>query len=425
MSLLTAIFVLIVVTSAALRLWLGGRNVAQIRHHSDDVPEQLRGKLTLAAHRTAANYTIAKERLGQASAVLTAAIWLAWTVGGGINALEAALGRIGPTPVFGSIVVVVTMVALTALVRLPISVYAGLVVDRRFGFARAGVRLMVADLTKKALIGLIVLVPGAIAALWFIGTGRADWWIYVWLLWTGATLLKLWVYPAVVAPLFNRYAPLDDAVLVDRLEALAARSGFALDGVRVVDASRRTGHGNASFDGLGGTKRITLTDTLLETLVPAEIEAVMAHEIGHFRRRHVQLYLTAMAATRFLALGLLAWLAGTPGFHAALGVNAATPQTTLLLFGIVFAACRPLARPFEAALLRRFEFEADQFAARHSAPGALAEALIKLFRNNATSVTEDRLFSVFYQGHPPLAARLARIQDTPPANGTRAAAASS
>jgi len=425
MNLLTAIFVSVIVAGVALRLWLGSRNIAYIRSRSDAVPEHFRDTLTLDAHQTAADYTVAKERLAEANAMLVAALWLVWTLGGGINAIDTTFSRIGPTPIVGSIVVVVVAVALTALARLPISLYAASVVDRRFGFAHASMWLMVADLAKKALIGLAVLVPGGAVAVWLIGSGRADWWIWAWLLWTGATLIKHWLYPALVAPLFNRYTPLDDPSVADRLEALAARAGLALADTRVVDASRRTGHSNASFGGLGRAKRIVLTDTLIATLDSAEIEAVMAHEMGHFRRHHVQVYLAAMAAGRFLALGAAAWLAGTPGFHTALGVTEATPHATLLLVGIVITACRPLARPFETALLRRFEFEADQFAARHSAPGALARALIKLFRNNATSVTEDRLFSAFYQGHPPIAARLARIQSVATAHGTGTANAGS
>lgn len=423
MNLLTAIFVLVIVTGVVLRLWLGGRNMAHIRDRSREVPEDFRDKLTLEAHQTAAGYTIAKEKLAEAGVALAALIWLTWTLGGGVDAIDAALGWFGPTPIVGSVVVVVAVLALTALLRLPISLYAALVIDRRFGFRRAGIGLLVADLTKKAMISLVVLVPGAATALWLISDGGPDWWIWAWLLWTAATLLKLWIYPTFVAPLFNRYTPLGDPTLADRFEALAARAGLALADVRVVDASRRTGQGNASFSGLGRAKRIVLTDTLLAKLSPAEIEAVVAHEMGHFRRRHVPVYLTTVAAARVLALGILAWLASAPWFHAALGVSVPTPQATLLLIGILIAACWPLAQPFEAALLRRFEFEADRFAVRHSAPGALAEALVKLFRNNATSVTEDSLFSAVYQGHPPIAARLARIWETPPANGTRPAAA--
>lgn len=418
MILLTAIFVTVIVTGVALRLWLGGRNIAHIQSQSGAVPERFRDQLTLEAHQTAAAYSIAKERLAEAKAVFIAVLLLVWSLGGGINAIETSLAGFRPTTNADSIVVVVVVVALTALAQLPFSLYATLVVDHRFGFAHAGARLVAADLTKKALIGLAVLVPGAAAAVWLISSGRADWWIWAWSLWTGATLMKHWLYPTLVAPLFHRYAPLSDPSLNDRLQALATRAGLTLADVRVVDASRRTGHSNASFSGLGRAKRIVLTDTLVAKLGAAEIVAVMAHEMGHFRHRHVQIYLAAMSAARFLALGAAVWLAGAPGFHAALGVTEATAHATLLLIGIVIAACRPLARPFEATLLRHFEFEADQFAVQHSAPRALAKALVKLFRNNAASVTEDRSFAAFYQGHPPITARLSQIQGLAMARNT-------
>jgi STE24 endopeptidase len=282
-------------------------------------------------------------------------------------------------------------------------------IEARFGFNRMTWKVYLADLLKTLMLGLVLGVPLLAAILWLMIWGGSQWWLYAWLVWAGFSLLLAWAYPVLIAPLFNRFRPVGDAELARRLESLLARCGFSSRGVFVMDGSRRSAHGNAYFTGLGAQKRIVLFDTLLERLSGAEVEAVLAHELGHFRLRHVRKRLALNLAAGLAALFVLAGAAHWPALHAALGVPAPSPHAALVLFALTLPLVTFWLAPLSAAWSRRHEYEADEFARRHSDARELASALVKLYRENATTLTPDALYSAFFDSHPPATLRIARL----------------
>lgn len=413
MSALTYLFIATLAVGLVVELWLGQRQRACARAHRATVPAAFRDRIGLAEHQKAADYAVARARLGQVAAAVNGLVLLGWSVGGGFDLMDRAWRGLDAGPLADGVGVVVGIVAATWASRLPLSWYQRFVIDRRFGFNRATFGLYLADTLKKGLLGLAVLVPLVGAVLWLMNTAGALWWLYAWALWTAFEIARLWVAPQIIAPLFNRFTPLTDAALSARIERLARRCGFALKAIRVMDASKRSAHGNAYFAGFGAAKRVVLFDTLLQTLGASEVEAVLAHELGHFKGRHLHKYLASQALARLAGLALLAWLAPQAWFYAALGVATPSPHAALVLFAILIGAGRVVSRPIEAFLLRRLEYQADAFAARHGDAEALADALISLHGQNATTLTPDPLYAAFHHGHPTLPSRLARIAGQP------------
>jgi STE24 endopeptidase len=395
---------------AAIELWLSWRQEATVASLRSAVPLPFAASVTAAEHAKAADYTIAKARFGRIGTLVDAALTLALTVGGGIAALDAVLRhtRLGE-PWLG--VAVIGSCALAAqLITLPLSVWRTFVLEARFGFNRTTPMLFLADLAKG--LGLAVLLGGPLLLATLVLMERAGywWWIWAWGLWLTVMFLMAWAWPAFIAPLFNRFSPLEDAALKGRIEALLARCGFASKGVFVVDNSRRSSHGNAYFTGIGRNKRIVFFDTLLERLAPPEIEAVLAHELGHFKLKHVRARLLLSIATTFLGLALLGWLKQRPEFYAALGVPTPSTHAALLLFVLAVPACTFFITPLASWWSRRHEFEADAFATRTANAAQLASALVKLNRDNASTLTPDPWYAAFYYSHPAPLARLARLQ---------------
>jgi len=403
------LFIAAVILTLAARLWLTSRHIRHVIAHSDRVPADFAERISLAAHQKAANYTVDRSKFGLIGSLADSALLLALTLGGGIAALHAfwspRLDGLG----YG-LAMIFSVMLVSALVDLPFSLYRQFVIEARHGFNRMSLGLFFADLFKHALIGVLIGAPVILAVLWLMGAMGNYWWLYVWLFWSAFNLLIMFVYPTWIAPLFNKFAPLEEGEMKTRIEALLARCGFRSSGLFVMDGSKRSSHGNAYFTGFGNNKRIVFFDTLLSRLAPNEIEAVLAHELGHFRRHHIVQRIALMFAASLAFLWLLGQLIDAPWFYNGLGVPAENTALALILFFLVIPVFTFPLNPLSSYLSRRNEFEADAYAAEHAAAGDLVRALVKLYEDNASTLTPDPLHSLFYDSHPPAAQRIARLQ---------------
>ena len=408
----TLVFLAFVAARMAFQLWLSSRQIAHVRAHRNAVPQPFSASVSAEQHALAADYTAARQRLSMIETIVEAMVVAGLTVGGGIAGISDFVTAAGLGPVLTQTLLVLGVVAVLALIDIPFGLYKTFSLEQRFGFNRSTLALHFSDLAKGLLLSLVL--GGAIVALVLaLMTRLGDrWWIAAWLAWTAFTLLLTWAWPRLIAPMFNRFAPLDDGALRLRIDALLARCGFRSSGLFVMDGSRRSAHGNAYFTGLGRNKRIVFFDTLLATLAPDEVESVLAHELGHLRLRHVPQRLLVTLVGSLLGFALLGWLYGQPWFYSSLGVPVPGAGAALVLFLLsVPAFTWPLA-PLGAAWSRRHEFQADDYAAQHSDAGALARALVKLYRENANTLTPDPLHSAWYDSHPSPAARIARLPGT-------------
>jgi len=403
------LFIAAVILTLAARLWLTSRHIRHVIAHRDRVPADFAERISLAAHQKAANYTVDRCKFGILGSLADSALLLALTLGGGIAALHAfwspRLDGLG----YG-LAMIFSVMLISALVDLPFSLYRQFVIEARHGFNRMSLGLFFADLFKHALIGVLIGAPVILAVLWLMGAMGNYWWLYVWLFWSAFNLLIMFVYPTWIAPLFNKFAPLEEGEMKTRIEALLARCGFRSSGLFVMDGSKRSSHGNAYFTGFGNNKRIVFFDTLLSRLAPSEIEAVLAHELGHFRRHHIVQRIVLMFAASLAFLWLLGQLIDAPWFYNGLGVPAENTALALILFFLVIPVFTFPLNPLSSYLSRRNEFEADAYAAEHAAAGDLVRALVKLYEDNASTLTPDPLHSLFYDSHPPAAQRIARLQ---------------
>ncbi|MEE9141130.1 MAG: M48 family metallopeptidase [Gammaproteobacteria bacterium] len=405
----TVIFLIALALTLGLKVWLARRQIRHVREHRERVPEPFDTRVPLDEHRKAADYTMAATRVGIVSAIVSAALLLFWTLGGGIALLDGwwAESRFGPLLV--GVAVMLSVYFVSMLVSLPLDVYQTFGIETRFGFNRTTPGLFVADQIKGIVIGLLIGVPLLVTILYLMSAAGTLWWFYAWLVWVGFTLLITWAYPRIIAPLFNKFSPLDDSTLKGRIEGLLERCGFRSSGVFVMDGSKRSSHANAYFTGVGNNKRIVFFDTLLDSLDHAEIEATLAHELGHFRRKHVRKRLIFSFVFSLAGLALLGWLAQQDWFYEALGVTTQSNHGALLLFLLVIPVFTFVFSPLLAYMSRRHEFEADEYAADQSDASALISALVKLYRDNARTLTPDPLHSDFYDSHPPPPVRVANL----------------
>jgi STE24 endopeptidase len=411
MNAFTAAFVVALVLATATRLWLALRHVRHVGAHRDRVPPEFADSVPLPAHQKAADYTAARTRLGMVDALVSAAVLLAFTLGGGLEWLfDAWAGLFDPGGYAHGVALILSVVAITGLIDLPFSIYRTFVIEARFGFNRMTPALFVIDLVKSAAIGLALGVPLLLAVLWLMARMGSLWWLYVWLTWVGFNLLMLVAYPTLIAPLFNKFSPLADETLKERIERLLARCGFRAKGLFVMDGSKRSSHGNAYFTGFGAAKRIVFFDTLLSRLAPAEVEAVLAHELGHFKRHHVWKRVAWLFLASLGFLALLGWLIDEPWFYRGLGVERESTAAALLLFFMVVPVFTFLLAPIGSLYSRKHEYEADAYAASHASAADLVRALVKLYQDNAATLTPDPVHSAFYDSHPPAALRIARLQ---------------
>ena len=404
------VFLAALALATATRLWLAARHLAYVRAHRHRVPAEFADEIGLEAHQKAADYTRAKTRLALVEVATEAVILLALTFGGvlewlhGVSAawLAEGLGR--------GLVLLALVGALMMLLDLPFGLYRTFVIEQRFGFNKMTPAMYFLDLAKTMLLALVFGLPLGAVVLWLMATAGDYWWLYAWLTWVGFNVFTIAIYPTWIAPLFNKFSPMQDAELKERVERLLARCGFKVKGLMVMDGSRRSTHGNAYFTGFGASKRIVFFDTLLARLNPGEVEAVLAHELGHFKLRHVVKRMAWIAAASLGFLWLLGWLMQQPWFFHALNVQSPSTAMALVLFAIVVPQFTFLLQPVGAMVSRRHEFEADEYAARHASARDLASALTKLYRENASTLTPDPLHSAFYDSHPPAIVRIARLQ---------------
>lgn len=416
MQWLTWAFLIALAAETLTRLWLGSRQIAAVQAHRNEVPEPFRGQVQLADQQKAADYTTARVRLGRWAAVVEACVKLGLTLGGGLAAVDALWRHTAVGEPWRGVLIVATLMLLLQLVGLPFSLWRTFKIEARFGFNRISPRLYAVDAGKQLLLAALLGGPLLLAVLALMDHAGTWWWLWVWLIWLGWTLGLTWAFPKFIAPFFNRFSPLADEALKKRVETLLVRCGFAArGGVFVMDGSLRSAHGNAYFTGIGRNKRIVFFDTLLSRIEPEEIEAVLAHELGHFRLHHVRQRLVVSVLLAFGGLRLLAWLAGRPEFYGALGVPVPSAAMALLLFMLIVPVFAFFATPLMSWWSRRHERAADDFAAEHADAGKLAAALVKLFRDNAAPLTPDAFHSAFFDSHPPALERIGRLSKLVPA----------
>ena len=409
-------FALLLLAGLVTKFWLAGRQIRHVACHRDTVPAAFVGTVSLASHQRAADYTLAKARFGLLATALGTVVVLGWTLLGGLDLLNQTL-RDALLPGAGAmayqLALLVAFTLIGTLLELPLEWYATFRLEQRHGFNRTTPALFVADQAKGLAVAAVLGLPLAALVLWIMQGAGAWWWAWAWAAWMGFNLLLMVLYPTLIAPLFNRFEPLADESLRARVERLMQRCGFRAQGLYVMDGSRRSAHGNAYFTGLGAAKRVVFFDTLLQRLAPAEVEAVLAHELGHFRHRHVLKRLLGVAALSLAALALLGWLSRQPGFYTGLGVtpNLGAPNDALalLLFALALPPLGFFVSPLLAQLSRRHEFQADAYACANADGRALARALLKLHEDNAATLTPDPVYVRFYYSHPPASERLAAL----------------
>ena len=407
------LFAAFLIATLGTKLWLASRHIQHIQRHRDAVPEQFAAKIPLAAHQKAADYTIAKTKLKITLLVVNAVVLIGFTLIGGLQWLSELL-----TPAFGvgiayQLALIAAVSIISSLIDLPIDYYKQFTLEERFGFNKMTPGLFFSDLIKHSVVGAAIGLPLLWVTLTLMEKSGDLWWLYAWLLWCGFQLFMIAFYQSLIAPLFNKFTPLEDESLRTRIEGLMQRVGFASKGLFVMDGSRRSAHGNAYFSGFGAAKRIVFFDTLLSRLAPNEIEAVLAHELGHFKLNHVVQRLLMMFALSLGFLALLGWLKGQVWFYTGLGVtplmNGSNDAMALILFMLALPSFTFLFSPLMSITSRKNEFEADAFAAKHSNSSDLISALVKLYEDTASTLTPDPLHSAFYDSHPPASVRVQRL----------------
>ena len=406
----SALFISALVLTTIAQMWLARRHLAHIQAHRAGVPSDFREQIDLSAHQKAADYTSAKTRLTMLSAPFNALLLLVFTLGGGVQWIADLWLTTFSNSLIQGMAVILTVLLLSSLLEMPFSLYRTFVIEARYGFNKMTLIMYLVDAAKGLLLGAIFGLPLLFGVLWLMERMGANWWLYVWGVWVTFNLLLLFIYPSFIAPLFNKFTPLQDETLKMRIKALLQKCGFTAQGLFVMDGSKRTSHGNAYFTGFGKTKRIVFFDTLLGRLAPIEIEAVLAHELGHFKRHHV---LKRIVFTFALSLGflwLLAQLMEANWFYDGLGVTNPSTALALLLFFMILPVFSFLLHPLMSYYSRKHEFEADAYAAQQTNAHDLASALVKMYQDNAATLTPDPLYSTFYDSHPPALMRIARLQ---------------
>ena len=411
--LLTLAFAFALLASLMVKFWLSSRQIRHVAQHRAQVPSAFARTITLVAHQKAADYTLTKARLGLVELALGALILMVWTLLGALSWLnQVLLGWLGGGMV-QQLALLATFMLLNGLIDVPLSWYQTFVIEQRFGFNKMTPKLWLLDLLKSSLMGAVIGLPLAALMLWLMGAAGSWWWLWVWGVWMGFNLLLMLIYPTFIAPMFNKFVPLADEALKARVTALMQRCGFAAKGLFVMDGSKRSGHANAYFTGFGAAKRVVFYDTLLAKLSPDEVDAVLAHELGHFKHKHILKRMVSLFGLSLLGFALLGWLANQIWFYSGLGVDpnlgAPNDALALLLFMLALPVFSFFIAPLMAQRSRRDEFEADAYAVAHTSGPALASALLKLYEDNASTLTPDPVYVKFYYSHPPASERLARM----------------
>ena len=407
------LFLTFFVLTLALRFWLASRQLRHVKANRSAVPAEFAEKIPLAAHQKAADYTAAKTTFGLVNLLFSSAVLISFTLLGGLQWLSTTIMPLtGPGMVF-QMSLLVAFAAVSGLLDMPFDYYRQFVLEERFGFNKMTLGLWLGDMLKGMLVGALIGLPLIWVVLTLMDKTGALWWLFAWLVWSGFQLLMMVLYPTVIAPLFNKFTPLADDSLQARIEALMQRVGFASKGLFVMDGSKRSAHGNAYFSGFGANKRIVFFDTLLARLAPQEIEAVLAHELGHFKLKHIVKRIAGMFAVSLGFLALLGYLKGQVWFYTGLGVEpmlgASNDAMALILFMLVLPVFTFVLSPLMSISSRKHEFEADAFAATHTDARDLVSALVKMYEDNASTLTPDPLHSAFYDSHPPASVRIKQL----------------
>ena len=407
---LTFVFIGLLIATTLTRLWLGSRHISYVQAHRGQVPQAFKESISLEAHQKAADYSSAKTKLVIIEAVVQALLLAVLTIGGGLQLIDNIWRDIlSNHDIIRGALVICSALFISSLIDLPFEYYKTFSVDEKFGFNKMTPNMFFSDLVKHSLVGLALGLPILFVALWLMQGAGQYWWFYLWVVWSVFNIIMLAVYPTFIAPLFNKFTPLADESLKTRIETLLTKCGFKSQGLFVMDGSTRSGHGNAYFTGFGSSKRVVFFDTLLNRLNGEEIEAVLAHELGHFKHHHVIKRIAMMFFVSFLGLALLGWLMNQAWFYNGLGVTEASNYMALILFLLVSPVFLFLLRPLMASYSRKNEFEADDYAAQHADANKLVDALVKLYRDNASTLTPDPLHSAFYDSHPPASIRIAKL----------------
>ncbi len=407
-------FLAVVALHLLVEFWLNIRQARHVKAHRNTVPEYFTERISLAAHRKAADYTLAKLRFGLWFSVFGVGLLFIWTIGGGLDFLDGLAHGLGLSELLTGVIFISGFFMISELLTLPFSIYNTFVIEQRFGFNSMTPGLFVSDLVKQGLLFLSIGTPLTAIVLWLMQATGTMWWLWVWLIWTVFSLFMVWLYPTLIAPLFNRFSPLKDGDLKSRIETLLSRCGFESRGLYVMDGSRRSTHGNAYFTGFGRSRRIVFFDTLIKQLSHDEIEAVLAHELGHFKRRHIRKAMVVMTVLSLAGFAILGWLAGENWFYQTLGVSLPSHHTLLILFMLVLPHFTFWMTPLSSWFSRRHEFEADDYAASHSNAADLITALVRMYEDNASTLTPDALYSAWHDSHPPAPVRIANLETYKP-----------
>lgn len=409
MNQFTLLFLFFLVLATGIELWLAGRHIRHVRSHRNTVPDTFSEKISLQDHQKAADYTVTKTSFGIYEKLFGVTLLLVWTLGGGLQWLDAFWHQQAWGDILGGTTFMLSVFLITALLSLPASLYETFVIEQRYDFNKTTLKLFITDLVKQTALMLVIGVPLLMLALWLMEKMGTYWWLYLWAVWVSFSLFMIWAYPTLIAPLFNKFKPLDNDSLLQRINALLNRTGFKSNGVFVMDGSKRSAHGNAYFTGFGKSKRIVFFDTLLKNLTDKEVEAVLAHELGHFKHRHILKRILVTFALSLLSLAVLGWLVNQPWFYSGLGVSQVSNHAALMLFILVGPVFTFLLSPVFSWSSRKHEFEADNFAVKQTDAQELVNALVKLYSENASTLTPDPLHSVFYDSHPPAPVRVSHL----------------
>ncbi len=417
MNTFTVIFLFALIVSYSIQFWLSMRQSDYVMKHRDAVPDAFKDKVSLEAHQKAADYTIDKGKLGKIDSLIGLVFLLLITLGGGIEYAFNLWSGFGLSPMLTGLGAVATIVLFMTIVEVPTHVYQTFVIEEKYGFNKSTPQQFIKDQLLQLSLMLAIGLPILALILWVMDSIGSLWWLWAWAILISFSLLMSWLFPTVIAPLFNKFTPMEDGSLKQRIQGLLARCGFNSQGIFIMDGSKRSGHGNAYFTGLGNNKRIVFFDTLVNSLEEEELEAVLAHELGHFKCKHVIKMLIASSIMSLISLAILGWLIDKPWFFSGLGVTEASNAAALLLFTLVSPVFTPFMQPISAYFQRKFEFEADDFAAANARADKMISGLVKLYEENASTLTPDPLYSAFHYSHPPAAIRIAHLETKLTANG--------
>jgi len=402
-------FIFFLIASYTLQFWLSRRQIQHVLSHRSAVPEAFADKISLEAHQKAADYTVTRNKFGLLELSFSTIILALWTIGGGLQFLDDSVRTFNYSPIVTGIMVILGLSIVSGILDIPFNLYRTFVIEEKFGFNRLTLSMFFTDMIKQTIIMLIIGIPFLYFVLWLMDDASPYWWLYVWGSWFGFSMLMMWLYPAVIAPIFNKFTPLEEPELKNKISNLLERCGFTSNGVFIMDGSKRSSHGNAYFTGFGNNKRIVFFDTLVNSLKHDEIEAVLAHELGHFKRNHIKKRILTMALMSLGGLALLAWLIDQSFIYEGLGVTEPSFYMALILFMLVTPVISIFLNPLFSLLSRKHEFEADDFAAQNTDANNLITALVKLYEENSNTLTPDPIYSAFYDSHPPAPVRIAHL----------------